>query len=181
MFETPVTDGVQGHTIDATRPPKENGPGKRRETDDGLRHRNKNAVRPMRDKNFTKFLEQPLPLRAVKIAFSVLLLMASALAVYTAMHDGVLQNIRNKNMTGHAFAGVYLAIVWVLSAIIGFFVKYNKGLTIVGGLFLLLAACLAVTTKDAVPYGLYYALLSNCGAIIFLVSGVGGADLSSLE
>ena len=148
---------------------------------DGIKHRNAGKVRPTKDKNFTKFLEEPLPMRPVKIIIGIILCMLSVFAVFNAIKGGALEIVRDPSRTGMEIAGFVLAATWLVVALIGFIAKYHKGATIMGGVLLLFATGIAFTTKESVPYGMYYALFSFLSSVIFLISGSGGVNLNDIE
>ena len=148
---------------------------------DGIKHRNAGKVRPTKDKNFSKFLEEPLPMRPVKIIIGIILCLLSVFAVFNAIKGGAFEIIRDTSRMGMEIAGFVLAATWLVVALIGFIAKYHKGATIMGGVLLLFATGIAFTTKESVPYGMYYALFSFLSSVIFLISGAGGVNLTELE
>ena len=144
--------------------------------DPPIKHRNAGgqAKRMPKDKNFSKFLEQPLPFRPFKFILGIVLLAMAAFAAYNAVQDGALMILKIPEAVGKEVAGFPLAIFWAISGFIGITVKFKKGPTSCAGIMSLLAAAVAFTTRDGVKYGEYYAILSLLSAIIFLISGAGG-------
>lgn len=148
---------------------------------DGMRHRNAGKARPVKDKNFTKFLEEPLPMRPVKLILSIVLVAISVFSAYNAFKAGALDIIRTEGATGQSIAGFILAAVWLIAAVIGFTVKYKKGATLAAGVLLLFTTGIAYTTQENIKYGMYYAVFSFLASIIFLISGAGGVSMDGLE
>ena len=148
---------------------------------DGVEHRNRDKIRPTRDKQFSKFLEQPLPFRPMKVALGVILILLAIFASINAIHFGALQVIREDGASGKSVAGFVIAALWVITAVIGFAVKFNKGMTMIAGVLMFVAAGVAMTTTEEVPYGLLYAIFSVGVAIVFLISGAGGVSMDGLE
>ena len=51
----------------------------------------------------------------------------------------------------------------------------------IAGVLMFVAAGVAMTTTEEVPYGLLYAIFSVGVAIVFLISGAGGVSMDGLE
>ena len=162
---------------------------------DGVEHKHKEAIRPKLDRDFLKYVAQPLPMRPLKIILSCVYTLCAGLQIVDvyraegfsqlaqAIPKGLppVQNGGDFSPTGMAAAALSLALFWVAAALIGFFVRFSKGATLTAGVFLFMAAGIAITTKEYLDFGLYYALSSFAGAVIFLISGVGGVSMDGLE
>lgn len=147
--------------------------------EDGIIHRNNNIKRkrPEGDRNFTKFLEVPLPFQGLKILSAVILVMLSALSAYHAISAGALTTLTTAGAVGSEVVELVIPVLWCVAAAIGAFVKFNKPATAVAGVFLMLAAGLSITTAADIRLAPLYAIISGIFAVVYMISAAGGIQV----